>query len=65
MMATEFILKNVPVRVNGVAPGVYASSMTVDRLAKGDVDGVALGIQPVPAKRAGRLVPTCRTSRAS
>lgn len=56
-MSTEFILKNVPVRVNGVAPGVYASGMTVERLMKGDVNGVGLGIQPIPANRAGRLVP--------
>ena len=58
MMATEFILKKVPVRVNGVAPGVYSSAMTADRLAKGDVNGVALGLQPVPAQRAGRSVTT-------
>lgn len=53
MMSTEFVLKKIPVRVNGVAPGVYESDMTAERLARGDINNIALGIQPVPAGRAG------------
>ncbi|KAJ3554395.1 hypothetical protein NM688_g3133 [Phlebia brevispora] len=54
LMATEFALKKIPVRVCGVAPGVYASQMTVDRLTEaGGVDKVGLGLLPVPAGRAG------------
>ena len=57
MMATEFALKKVPVRVCGVAPGVYASEMTIDRLQNPNdpdaVNSVGLGIFPVPAGRPG------------
>ena len=55
MFATEFALKKIPVRVCGVAPGVFESELTVDRLAKGPegVDEVALGAFPVPAQRSG------------
>jgi hypothetical protein len=55
MMATEFVLKNVPVRVCGIAPGVYESEMTTARLSKGpsETNAVGLGIQPVPANRPG------------
>lgn len=53
MMATEFAVKRIPVRVCGIAPGVYESGMTKDRIAKEEVDRVALGLQPVPAERPG------------
>ncbi|KAI0338890.1 NAD(P)-binding protein [Trametopsis cervina] len=55
MMATEFALKNIPVRVCGIAPGVYESEMTAARLANNPkaVNSVGLGIQPVPADRPG------------
>ena len=55
-MAAEFMLKNLPIRVCGVAPGVYDSGMTSSRLAKDGPDAIALGLQPVPAKRAGTYV---------
>ena len=55
MMATEFALKKVPVRVCGVAPGVYASQMTAARLAMpgNQVNIVGQGVLPVPADRDG------------
>jgi len=53
MLATEFAVKKIPVRVCGVAPGVYETGMTKDRLEKDDIDKVALGLSPVPAERAG------------
>ncbi|THV05201.1 short-chain dehydrogenase [Dendrothele bispora CBS 962.96] len=53
MMSTEFALKKVPVRVNAVAPGVYASEMTLDEITADKVDKVGKGLQPVPAARAG------------
>ena len=57
MLATEFALKKIPVRVCGVAPGVYESQMTAARLAQPNgVNHVGLGIIPVPAGRAGRFV---------
>jgi NAD(P)-dependent dehydrogenase (short-subunit alcohol dehydrogenase family) len=54
MMATEFTLKKIPVRVCGVAPGVYRSDMTKERLRLHGVDMIAQGIFPTPAKRAGK-----------
>lgn len=53
MMATEFALKKVPVRVNAVAPGVYESEMTHSHITPDLVDKVGLGIQPVPIQRPG------------
>ncbi|KAG6903151.1 hypothetical protein C0995_004698 [Termitomyces sp. Mi166 len=53
MLATEFALKNVNVRVNAIAPGVYASEMTFDEIKPEDVDKIGKGICGVPAKRAG------------
>jgi len=53
MLATEFALKGVPVRVNAIAPGVYASEMTVDVIREDQVDKIGKGLLPVPAKRAG------------
>ncbi|GJE88537.1 NAD(P)-dependent dehydrogenase [Phanerochaete sordida] len=53
MLATELAVKKIPVRVCGVAPGVYGTEMTIDRLKRDGVDKVALGLQPVPAQRAG------------
>lgn len=56
MMATEFALKKIPVRVCGIAPGVYESEMTASRLAPGQVDKVGLGVMPVPVQRSGSSV---------
>ncbi|KAH9480521.1 Short-chain dehydrogenase/reductase VdtF [Psilocybe cubensis] len=53
MLSTELSLKGIPVRVNAIAPGVYASEMTVDVVTEDLVDKIGKGVQPVPAKRAG------------
>ncbi|KAF8236346.1 NAD(P)-binding protein [Tricholoma matsutake] len=53
MLATELTLKGVNVRVNAIAPGVYASEMTYDDITADMVDTVGKGIISVPAKRAG------------
>ena len=54
MMATEFALKGIPVRVNAVAPGVYASEMTFDAIESPEaVAKIALSVVPVPAARSG------------
>nr|VWO96157.1 Fumarate reductase flavoprotein subunit (EC [Ganoderma boninense] len=53
MMATEFALKNVPVRVCAVSPGVWESEMTLAKITPEMVDRVGKGLQPVPAKRPG------------
>jgi len=53
MMATEFALKGINVRVNAIAPGVYESEMTYDSIEPGMVDKIGKGVVPVPAKRAG------------
>jgi NAD(P)-dependent dehydrogenase (short-subunit alcohol dehydrogenase family) len=53
MMSTEFALNKIPVRVNAVAPGVYASEMTFDSIGPEDVAKVAQSIMPVPVGRAG------------
>lgn len=54
MLSTEFAVKGVPVRVNAIAPGVYASEMTMDNISPEEVDNIGKGISPVPAKRDGR-----------
>ncbi|KAF7299142.1 NAD(P)-binding protein [Mycena indigotica] len=53
MMATEFALKGAKVRVNAIAPGVYASEMTFDEIPPAEVDKIGKGVMPVPAQRAG------------
>jgi len=42
--------------VNAISPGVYASEMTFDAVMPEDVDKIAKGVLPVPAKRAGTCV---------
>lgn len=54
MLATEFALKGLNVRVNAIAPGVFESEMTKTTLSAEEVDLVGKGLQPVPAKRPGR-----------
>jgi len=63
MFATEFALKKIPVRVNAVAPGVYASEMT-HAIIEGTeaVNKVGQGIQPVPADRSGTAVEVAGTA---
>ncbi|KAJ4001680.1 hypothetical protein F5050DRAFT_1708044 [Lentinula boryana] len=53
MLSTELALKGIPVRVNSIAPGVYASEMTIDTISAEEVDRIGKGITPVPAKRDG------------
>ncbi|KAI0040776.1 short-chain dehydrogenase [Auriscalpium vulgare] len=54
MLATELALKGVPVRVNAVAPGVYASEMTADVIVGTEaVAKIAQSVMPVPAGRSG------------
>ncbi|KAF8964221.1 short-chain dehydrogenase [Flammula alnicola] len=53
MLDTEFALKKIPVRVNAIAPGVYASEMTMDEIPSEAVDEIGKGVSPVPARRAG------------
>ena len=56
MMSTEYALNKIPVRINAIAPGVYASEMTYDEISPEDVGKVAQSIVPVPAERAGLSV---------
>lgn len=53
MLDTEFALKGIPIRVNAIAPGVYASEMTFDTITPELTDQIGKGISPVPAKRSG------------
>ncbi|KAL0960937.1 hypothetical protein HGRIS_005942 [Hohenbuehelia grisea] len=53
LLSTEFALKGIPVRVNAIAPGVYASEMTMDTIPADSVDKIGKGVKPVPARRAG------------
>ena len=55
-MSTEYALNKIPVRINAIAPGVYASEMTYDEISPEDVGKVAQSIVPVPAERAGLSV---------
>jgi hypothetical protein len=53
MLATEIMVKKIPVRVNSIAPGVYASEITMERIGKEQVDRVGKGLMPVPMERDG------------
>ncbi|KAF9257515.1 NAD(P)-binding protein [Marasmius fiardii PR-910] len=53
LLATEIHLKKIPVRVNAVAPGVYASEMTFATITPDLVDRIGKGISPVPLARDG------------
>ncbi|KAJ7729677.1 hypothetical protein DFH07DRAFT_994735 [Mycena maculata] len=53
MLATEFALKGARVRVNAIAPGVYASEMTCDEITPEMVNKIGKGVMPVPAERSG------------
>ncbi|KAK7041497.1 hypothetical protein VNI00_009365 [Paramarasmius palmivorus] len=57
ILATEFARNHIPVRVNGIAPGLFPSEMA----AKGGIDVEALGqkpfqsaMNPAPLKRIGK-----------
>ena len=56
MMATEFALKKVPVRVCAIAPGVWESEMTYGKITDDLVDKVGKGVVPVPTRRSGKCV---------
>ncbi|KAH9949821.1 NAD(P)-binding protein [Amylocystis lapponica] len=53
MLATEFALKKLPVRINSVAPGVYESEMTYGAITPDLVNVVGKGLLPAPAGRPG------------
>jgi NAD(P)-dependent dehydrogenase (short-subunit alcohol dehydrogenase family) len=53
MMATEFALKGIPIRVNAIAPGVYESEMTAEKIQPEEADAVGKGIHPLPVGRPG------------
>jgi len=57
MLATEISLKKIPVRVNSIAPGVFASEMTFETITGPDeMARVAQSLLPVPAGRPGTYV---------
>ncbi|KAF8630897.1 hypothetical protein AX17_005255 [Amanita inopinata Kibby_2008] len=53
LLSTEIVIKGFSVRVNAIAPGVYASEMTMEHVKPEDVDKIGKGLHPIPAKRAG------------
>ncbi len=54
MLATEIALRGIPVRINAIAPGVYASEMTLDTITSvEDVAKAAQSLIPVPVGRGG------------
>ena len=38
LLSTEIALKNIPVRVNAIAPGAYESEMTMTKITPDDLD---------------------------
>lgn len=66
MLATEIALKGIPVRVNSIAPGVFASEMTLDTITgPEEMARVAQSLLPVPAGRPGSYVLSSMQSSAS
>lgn len=56
MLATEIALKGIPVRVNSIAPGVFASEMTFETITgPEEMARVAQSLLPVPAGRPGTV----------
>ncbi|TRM63998.1 hypothetical protein BD626DRAFT_547754 [Schizophyllum amplum] len=53
MLSTEFARRQIPVRVNAISPGVYASEMTFDQISAEQVDKIGKGLVSVPARRDG------------
>jgi len=56
MFSTELALKNIPVRVNSIAPGMFPSEMTDHQgkeLPADKVDAIGKGITGVPMRRGG------------
>jgi len=56
MLATEFALKGLKIRVNAIAPGAFATEMTGGEgqtFGPEEVQRVALAITPVPSARSG------------
>ncbi|KZT27366.1 hypothetical protein NEOLEDRAFT_1130900 [Neolentinus lepideus HHB14362 ss-1] len=52
MMATEFALKGFDVRVNSIAPGVFAAEMSFPNIENEEqTEKIVRGITPVPLKR--------------
>lgn len=57
MLATEIALKGIPVRVNSIAPGSFASEMTFETITgPEELARVAQSLLPVPAGRPGSYV---------
>ena len=53
LLSTEIGLKNIPVRVNAIAPGTYESEMTLAEITPEIVNKVGNNLLPLPAGRAG------------
>jgi NAD(P)-dependent dehydrogenase (short-subunit alcohol dehydrogenase family) len=53
MFDAEYGLKGIPIRINAIAPGAYASEMTFDTVTPEQVDLIGKGVSKVPARRAG------------
>ena len=57
MLATEIALKGIPVRVNSIAPGIFASEMTFETIAgPEELARAGQSLLPVPAGRSGTYV---------
>jgi len=53
LLSTEIGLKNIPVRVNAIAPGAYESEITLAEITPDNVDKIGQNLLPLPARRAG------------
>ncbi|PCH44260.1 short-chain dehydrogenase [Wolfiporia cocos MD-104 SS10] len=53
MLSTELALKQIPVRVNAVAPGVFESEMTHATITPDILESVGGNIVPIPTRRPG------------
>ena len=55
ILATDFALKQFPIRVNAIAPGVFPSKLTATEEQLEEITKTSMVFQsPIPLRRAGR-----------